>query len=127
MVVVRPSAALEKFPVDHGVLPHGVLFASTQSPSAMTKSGGPQAWYTRAERPVAEPRDRDLEGPSAAILRAVLATIRRLIPYRPAPLFRSTTVASHRPANAKLSMAHGCREGGIHRNDAAVLAQDLDD
>ena len=58
---------------------------------------------------------------------AVLAMIRRLILYRPAPLFLSTTVASERSANAKLSMAHGCRERGIHRNDAAVLVLDLDD
>jgi len=127
MMIVRPSETLKKLRPNHGVLPCGALFVSTQLPPAVTTSGGSRAWYTRAERPAAGPRDRDLEGPTTPILRAVLATIRRLIPqipYRPAPLFRSTTVASDRPAPAKSSMAQGCRERGIHRHDAAIHLPD---
>ena len=51
-----------------------------------------------AREAAAEPFDRDLEGPSAAVPGATRATIRRSILCRPTPLFRSTTVASDRPA-----------------------------
>jgi hypothetical protein len=42
MVVVRPSVTLENLVVNHGVLPHGILFGSTFV--------GSRAWYTRAAR-----------------------------------------------------------------------------
>jgi hypothetical protein len=51
MVVGRPSVTIKKLLANHGVLPRGVLFGSTQLPSPVTIFVGSRACYTRAARP----------------------------------------------------------------------------
>ena len=117
-------ATLEMRLANHGVPPRGTLFASTQLPSGRDQIRRPTGVAYQSCDAAAEPFHRDLEGPAGAVPRAIRATNRRPILCRPAPLFQSPTAALDRSAKAKLSMAHGCSERGVHWNDAAVHLAD---
>jgi hypothetical protein len=103
MLVVPPSATLERRLADHGLSPAACLFRDHVIAASSNQIGRPARLAYQSCEAAADTFDRDQKGLAAVPFGSNPGDDQKANSSSSSPIFWSITVASNRPANAKLS------------------------